>query len=154
MPVDLLAAVVAGLVAAQPMEAPVYLQRAAGLGVHQDVFAEGGTLLRAPARVRRLVGWLGHGLLAAVIALLYAAFFDVVGAQDRLWLWGVLGGAIHAVVGGIVVGVFPTVEPSATPAGSHGVFYRHYGRLDVLTFLSGHLVFGALVGALYALFAA
>ena len=139
--------------AAQPVEAPVYLKRAAGLGVHQDVFAEGGTLLRAPARIRRLVGWLGHGLLAAVIAWHYAAFFDVVGAQERLWLWGVLGGASHAV-GGIVVGVFPTIEPSATPAGSHGVFYRNYGRLDVLTFLSGHVLFGALVGALYALFAA
>ena len=150
---DLLAAVVAGVVAAQPMEAPVYLQRAAGLPVHQDVFAEGGTLLRAPRRVRRLVGWAGHGLLAAVIAVLYAGFFDAVGAQDRLWLWGLLGGAVHALVGGIVVGVFPTVEPQAAGGLSHGVFYRRYGSLDVLTFLSGHLLFGALVGTLYALLA-
>ena len=53
-----------------------------------------------------------------------------------------------------MVGVFPTVEPAAARGGVHGVFYRHDGRLDVLTFLSGHLLFGSLVGALYELLAA
>jgi len=37
--IDPIAAAVAGLVAAQLMEAPTYLQRAAGLGLRQDIFA-------------------------------------------------------------------------------------------------------------------
>ena len=150
MSVDVVAAVAAGVLAAQPMEAPVYLQRALGLPVHQDVFAEGGTLLGAPPRLRRLVGWLGHGTLAALLALLYVLAADLAGLDDRLWLWGLLGGLVHGVVGGLVVGLFPTVEPQAARGGAHGVFYRRYGLPDVLTFLSGHLVFGALVGLLYS----
>jgi hypothetical protein len=30
------------------------------------------------------------------------------------------------------------------------VFYRHYGRRDVVTFCVGHLIFGAVAGTVYA----
>lgn len=48
MEIEPFVAVVAGLVAAQCMEVPAYTQRAVGLGVHQDIFAESGSILRAP----------------------------------------------------------------------------------------------------------
>ena len=64
MEIDPLAAAIAGLVAAQCMEVPAYAQRAMGLGVRRDVFAESGEILRAPRRFVRVVGWLGHGPLA------------------------------------------------------------------------------------------
>jgi hypothetical protein len=54
--IDPAAAAVAGLLVAQLMEAPTYLQRPAGLGLRQDIFAEGGAILRAPRRYRRLAG--------------------------------------------------------------------------------------------------
>ena len=150
--IDPVAAAVAAVVAAQVMEMPAYAQRAMRLGVRQDVFSEGGAILRAPARYRRLAGWAGHAALAVAIVLLYATFFAAVAGNDHLALWGVFTGAVHAVLGGIVVGAWVDLHPEM-PHGveAPGVFYRHYGRRDVLTFLSGHLVFGALAGALYAL---
>ncbi len=149
--IDPVAATVAGLVAAQLMEVPTYLQGAAGLPVRQDIFDEGGAILRASRRYRRLVGWLGHAVLAVAIVLLYATFFAAVAGNDHLAWWGLLAGAVHGLLGGIVVGAWPDLHPDmphAVPAP--GVFYRHYGRHDVVQFVVGHLWFGLVAGTLYA----
>jgi hypothetical protein len=150
--IDTLAAAVAGLVAAQLMEMPTYLQRAAGLNVKQDIFDEAGAILRAPRRYRRLAGWVGHGALAIAIALLYATFFAAVAHNDHLAWWGVFAGAVHGLLGGIVVGAWPDLHPEMPhPTPAPGVFYRHYGRRDAISFLLGHLWFGLVAGTLYAL---
>ena len=149
--IDPVAAAAAAVVAAQVMEVPAYAQRALRLGVRQDVFSEAGAILRAPVRYRRLAGWFAHAALAIAIVLLYATFFAAVARNDHLLLWGVFAGAVHAVLGGVVVGAWVDLHPDMPdPVAAPGVFYRHYGRRDVLTFLGGHLVFGALAGALYA----
>jgi hypothetical protein len=97
---ELLAAAVAGVLAAQFMEVPAYPQKALGLPVRQDIFAEAGAILRAEGRWRRPVGWLLHATTAASGALLYAVFFSAVGAHDRLVVWGVVGGVVHFVIVG------------------------------------------------------
>jgi peptidoglycan/LPS O-acetylase OafA/YrhL len=109
--IDPTAAAVAGLVAGQLMEAPTYLQRAAGINLRQDIFAEGGAILRAPARYRRPVGWAGHAGLAVAIVLLYATFFQAVAHNDHLAWWGLLAGAVHGLLGGVVVGAWPDLHP-------------------------------------------
>ncbi len=150
--IDPVAAAVAALIAAQLMETPVYLQRAMGLPVRQDVFDEAGSILRAPARVRRLVGWAGHATLAVAIVLLYATFFAAVARNDHLAVWGLFAGAVHGLLGGVVVGAWPDLHPRMPdPVPAPGVFCRHYGRRDVVTFVLGHLAFGVLAGVLYAL---
>jgi hypothetical protein len=150
--IDPTAAAIAGLLAGQLMEAPTYLQRAAGLGLRQDIFAEGGAILRAPRRYRRLAGWAGHGVLAVAIVLLYATFFQAVGHNDHLAWWGLLTGAVHGLLGGIVVGAWPDLHPDMPdPVPPPGVFYRHYGRHDVIEFVIGHLWFGLAAGVLYPL---
>jgi hypothetical protein len=87
VPVDLMSAAVAGVVAAHVMEMPAYVQRARGRPLRQDVFTEGGVLLRAPAPRRRIVCYLGHIALAALISLSYAALFLAAG-DDHLLVWG------------------------------------------------------------------
>jgi hypothetical protein len=152
VPLDAAAAALAGLIAGVLMETPLYLQRALRAPVHQDVFAEGGLLLGVRGRSRRPVGFLGHAALSVVIALVYAGFFRAVGAGDHLLAWGALGGLVHFVVGGLVVGaIFPVVDRlPGLVASTPGFAYARYGRRDVLTFLGGHLSFGMLVGLLYA----
>jgi hypothetical protein len=150
--IDPVAATVAALIAAQLMEAPTYLQRALGLPVRQDIFEEGGSILRAPARWRRLAGWLGHAALAVSIVLLFATFFAAVADNDNLAWWGLFAGAVHGLLGGVVVGAFVDLHPRMPdPVPAPGVFYRHYGRRDVVTFVVGHLWFGLVAGVLYAL---
>lgn len=148
MRVDVLSAAVAGVLAAQVMEAPAYLQKALRLPLRQDVFAEGGILLGVRGRTSRLVGYAGHATLAALIACAYAAFFQLVG-ENQLLAWGAVGGLVHFAVGGAVVGaVFPVIDENCLRRHP-GFAYRHYGRRDVTTFLGGHLTFGVLLGLLY-----
>lgn len=131
------------------MEVPAYAQRAMGLGVRQHVFAESGSILRAPRRFLLLVGWLGHGLLAMAIVLLYSTFFTAVGDDHLAW-WGLFAGAVHGALGGVVVGAWSDLHPDIpTRLAAPGVFYRHYGRRDVITFCLGHLIFGAVAGPIY-----
>lgn len=147
---DLLAAGVAGLLAAQVMEVPAYLQKQAGLGVRQDIFAETGAILRVPKRWQRVAGWFGHAVTAVVVAMLYRVLFEAVQADAHLVAWGIVGGVVHFGVGGLVVGALPLLHPGMpNDVPAPGVFYWRYGRLDVVTFLGGHVVFGALVGLLY-----
>lgn len=141
-------AAVAGVIAAQVMETPAYLQKALHLPLRQDVFAEAGRLLGARGRATRVVGYLGHATLAALIGCAYAGFFQLVG-EDRLLAWGAVGGLVHFLIGGAVVGaVFPVVDGHVVRPHP-GFAYRHYGRRDVTTFLAGHLTFGTLLGLLY-----
>jgi hypothetical protein len=150
--IDPVAAAVAAVIAAQLMETPAYLQRRLGLPVGQDIFDEAGSILRAPAAVRRLAGWCGHGIVAVAIVLLYATFFAAVARNDHLAVWGLFAGAVHGLLGGVVVGAFPDLHPRMpNPVPAPGVFYRHYGRRDVVTFVLGHLAFGVLAGVLYGL---
>lgn len=150
--IDPVAAAIAGLIAAQLMEMPAYLQKSLGLEVRQDIFDEAGAILRAPQRYRRLVGWVGHGVLAVLIVLMYATFFAAVAGNDQLAWWGVFAGAVHGLLGGVVVGAWPDLHPQMPDRlQAPGVFYRHYGRRDVVTFIGGHLWFGLVVGVLYAL---
>lgn len=149
--IDPLAAAVAAVVAAQLMEMPAYLQRALGLPIRQDIFDEGGSILRASPRWRRFAGWVGHSALAVAIVLLFATFFSAVAHNDHLAWWGVFLGAIHGLLGGLVVGAFVDLHPGMPDeVPVPGVFYRHYGGRDVTTFIAGHLGFGFLAGAGYA----
>ncbi|MFE0824440.1 hypothetical protein [Streptomyces sp. NPDC058847] len=86
------------------MEVPAYLQRAVGVAVHQNVFAEAGAILRVPPPYQRLAGWAGHALLAVAIMFVYVMFFATVAGNDHLLWWGLLAGAIHGALGGVVVG--------------------------------------------------
>ncbi len=152
MSIDPTAAAVAGLLAGQLMEAPTYLQRAAGLGLRQDIFAEGGAILRAPRRYRRLGGWAGHATLAAAIVLLYATFFQAVAHNDHLAPGGACSPAPStAFSAGSSWAPGPTCTPTFPTISPAGVFYRHYGRHDVVEFVIGHLWFGLAAGVLYAL---
>jgi hypothetical protein len=149
--IDPVAAAVAAVLAAQLMELPAYAQRALGLPIRQDIFDEGGSILRASPRWRAVTGWLGHATLAVGIVLLYATFWAAVASNDHLAWWGVFLGGVHALIGGLVVGSFADLHPGIPhEAPAPGVFYRHYGRLDVVTFVAGHLLFGLLAGTGYA----
>lgn len=148
MAVDILSAAVAGVVAAQVMETPAYVQKALRMPLRQDVFAEAGLLLGVRGRANKVVGYLGHATLAAAIACAYAVLFQLVG-NERLLAWGAAGGLVHFLIGAAVVGaLFPVVDPRT--AGQHpGFAYSRYGRRDVITFFAGHLTFGTLLGLLY-----
>ena len=149
---ELGAALLAGLIAGVLMEGPVYMQKAMGLPVKQNIFRTWGqNLLKIPGAAGYAAGFAFHELIALVAAVLYALFFDVVGADENLLLWGLLGGLIHWMIAGPVVAKIPSTDPETGVVGAQGLAYKNYGALDVITSLVGHLGFGGATGVFYAL---
>jgi hypothetical protein len=150
--VEILPAILAGLIAGAVMEGPVYLQKALGLPVKQNIFRTWGNLFGLRGASGYLVGILFHQALAAVIAIGYAVFFRLVGVESDLWLWGLVGALIHYTLAGPVVKILPSVDPETGAVGKQGFAYRNYGALDVATSFVGHMSFGLLTGILYGYF--
>ncbi len=152
IPYEFIPALLAGLIAGSIMEGPVYLQKALGLPVKQNIFRTWGqNLLRVPGAPGYLTGFLFHEGVAVFAALLYALFFDLIGVEGNLWLWGLVGALIHLAIAGPVVAIIPSTDPATGVVGGQGLAYKNYGALDVATTLVGHLAFGLSTAILYGL---
>ncbi len=146
-------ALLAGIIAGAIMEGPVYMQKALGLNLKQNIFRTWGRMLGLNGGAGYFAGIMFHQVLAALIALVYAGGFALLGVGDNLWFWGLVGAVVHYLIAGLVVGALPSVDPNDPGrVGQQGVYYKNYGPLDMATFLMGHMSFGLLVGILYALF--
>ncbi len=153
MQFELIPAVLAGMIAGAIMEGPVYMQKAMGLPLKQNIFRTWGqNLLKIPGGAGYFAGFLFHQGVAVFAAVLYALFFNLIGADDNLLIWGLAGGLIHYMVAGPVVAMLPSTDPETGEVGRQGFAYKNYGALDVATSFMGHMIFGLSTGALYALF--
>ncbi len=142
-------AILAGLIAGAIMEGPVYLQKALGLPVKQNIFRTWGILFGQRGTAGYVIGFLFHQLLAAGIAVLYAVFFNLIGVGGELWLYGLIGGLVHWTLAGPIVAIIPSLNPDTGNLREQGFAYKNYGALDVITSLVGHLAFGTLTGIFY-----
>lgn len=153
MEIHLAAAAVAGLGAGVVMVAPRLLMRALGIQLRMDVVLMWTTMLRLEGGVGRAAGIGMHLAVSVIIGLLYAVGLRLIfGADDALWLWGLLGGLIHWVIAGAFLVVAPEMNPempSRVPAP--GAYAYRLGAADVGGFLLGHLAYGLSFGILYAL---
>ncbi len=144
-------ALTAGLLAGAVMEGPVYLQKAVGLPVKQNIFRTWGNLLGLRGWSGYFAGMVFHEGVAVLAALVYAAFFWLIGVDGNLWLWGLVGALIHYTIAGPVVKLLPSLDPMTGEVGRQGFAYRNYGALDVATSFVGHMSFGVLTGIFYGL---
>jgi hypothetical protein len=145
-------AILAGLIAGAIMEGPVYMQKAMGLPVKQNIFRTWGqNLLRVKGGAGYAAGFLFHEGVAVFAAILYALFFNLIGADDNLWLYGLIGGLVHYAIAGPVVAMIPSLDPATGAVGAQGFAYKNYGALDVATSFMGHMIFGLSTGILYGL---
>lgn len=152
MPVDVLPVGAAGLIGGAVMLAVRPLIGALGLELRMDLPLMWGAVFRLGGVVGRVVGLSMHAAISVGIAFVYAVGFQLLGVRDNLWAWGLLGGFVHWVLGGLFLTVVPLIHPGI-PRGipPPGPFARNFGRADVCAFLAGHLGFGLTYGVAYAL---
>lgn len=87
-------------------------------------------------------------ILGGLIALIYAAFLEAVGRSN--WGLGLLGGAIHLILAGLLIGWISTVHPAIPQAISNpGYFTANYGPESIAAFSIVHLLYGMIVGGRY-----
>ena len=148
MELDFWAAVAAGIAAGVAMSAIAVGMKP--LGLELDPHQMWATMLRAHGAAGYFLGVVVHLVLSGVVGLVYAVGFEVVGAERSLWAWGLLGGAIHWLVAGLVMGLIPAVRPDvAEPRRAPGPFLKNFGMPDVPAFLADHLVYGLVFGIAY-----
>lgn len=152
MDFQLIPAVVAGLAGGVVMVLIRMLLRALGYDLRMDVARMWGTMFKQHGTSGQLVGWAMHLMMSLIIGLIYAYAFQLLGLRDNLWLWGLVGGAIHWMMGGLFLAMVPAMHPEIPERRpAPGAFAKDFGTHDVLAFLLGHLAYGLVFAIVYAL---
>jgi hypothetical protein len=114
-----------------------------------------GTAVTDNRRKARAIGFGFHLILGIVFAMLYAAFFQIVGRSS--WWLGALLGALHAIFTATVLlnVLLPIVHPrmATTETAANeialieppGFLMLNYGRSTFLVTLAAHMAYGAIV---------
>jgi len=109
-----------------------------------------GTMLGlAPGTGAWVVGFAMHLVISGLIALLYGWGFERL-TRRADWQVGLGFGVVHAVIGGLVMGMVPAMHPlipEQMPAP--GAFMWNLGPMGVVAEMVLHLIYGAIVGAMY-----
>lgn len=115
-----------------------------------------GTTVSDNRRRAKAIGYVFHFVIGMLFALLYGAFFRIVGFSS--WWFGALLGTVQALFTGTVLVnvILPVVHPrigTADTAANEvalveppGFLMLNYGRNTFLITLAAHIVYGAIVG--------
>ncbi|MDP8955498.1 MAG: hypothetical protein M3N24_00850 [Actinomycetota bacterium] len=155
MEFDFWPAAAAGVFGGVMMEMATVVPRVSGLDVKLDLHLMWGRMMRLRNPAAGLAGTAFHLLISAAIGLVYAAGLSLLfDASNNLWAWGLLGGLIHWVVGGLFIGAaLPLLHPDISKGQSPpGWLVTKFGRRDFLAFFVGHLLYGLTFGVLYPYF--
>lgn len=132
------------------MSALMFLGRAAmGMDVNLEMMM--GTMFLEPGPAAWILGFAMHLMVSGLIALAYAWGFETVTKRADAGR-GAAFSLVHILIAGVVMGaMIPVVHrliPEQMPGP--GFFLANHGTMGVVAFVVLHLVFGAVVGAMYA----
>ncbi len=98
--------------------------------------------------------WLGmfsHLVISGLIAIVYAAGFVYL-AKRADWIAGAAFGVIHWLVAGVFLammgGIHPLMQSGALE--KPGIFAVNFGFVSIAAVLILHVIYGAIVGAIYS----
>ena len=99
------------------------------------------------------LGWMMHTMMGVVFALIYA-FLWAIGFGTANWLFGLIFGAAHWLVVGVIMAMIPIMHVGIKNGDveAPGMWMNNQG--GVLAFLGGlmgHMVFGLVVALVYGL---
>jgi hypothetical protein len=138
----------AGVAGAVVMSIIMAMARAMAMPVNLEMML--GTMMGGPPSLANwIMGFIIHLVAGGIFALIYAAGFEYL-THRADWLVGVGFGVIHSLFAGLLMAVMPAMHPlipEALPAP--GAFMLNLGLMGVLAEIILHLIYGAVVGAMY-----
>jgi hypothetical protein len=163
-------ALLAGMIGGAVMAMVVMVAKRGGL-TEMDIAVIEGAMFTGDKKAAKAVGMFMHLVVMSglIIGSVYAALFAWLElAPENAWWVGALLGIGHAFVGGAMVAMMPAMHPRVgtagpTPAaatgpdlhmGPPGFFARNYGSAAIPVWFTGHVVYGLVVGLVYAWLAA
>ncbi|HEX9870940.1 MAG TPA: DUF6789 family protein [Candidatus Tectomicrobia bacterium] len=141
-------ALIAGVIGAAVMSIIMAMARAMGMPVNLEMML--GTMMGGPpSAMTWLMGLIIHLIAGGVFALIYAAGFEYL-TRRADWRVGLGFGVIHTLFSGLLLAMMPGMHPlvpEMMPAP--GAFMANLGMMGVAAFFMLHLIYGAIVGAMY-----
>lgn len=108
----------------------------------------GSMITREVTAATWTLGFIMHLALSGLIALIYASAFEAL--RRSTWWLGLVGGAVHAAIAGLVMLFLPAIHPIIPDViAAPGAFAANYGAAAAATFVVLHLIYGAIVGGMY-----
>jgi len=140
-------AFLAGVVGALAMSVMMALARAMGMPANLEMLL--GTMLGLePGPTAWMLGLMMHLVAGGVFALFYAWGFE--NLQTAGAGIGSLFGLGHALVAGVFMGMMPMIHPMVPEVlPAPGPFMANLGMMGIVAEIVLHLLYGAIVGAMY-----
>lgn len=151
MEFELGAALIAGLIAGVAMEMPMMAMMLAGFPPRMNILYTWGTMMAVHGMGALVMGTMVHFVLSAAVGLAYGWGFDFLfDASDNLWLWGLVGAAIHYMIAGMFVAMMPAMHPEIPEVQPvPGAFITRLGARDAGHFFVAHAFYGVTFGIVY-----
>lgn len=110
-----------------------------------------GTMMLPAGAMAYGLGLMMHASASAAFGLVYAGLFDALELEATA-AWGLLFGLVHWMVAGMAMGMMPIMHPRIRSGqmSAPGVLVLSYPAMTAAGFLMLHLVYGVVVGGLYA----
>lgn len=147
---NILGAIIAGLVGTLAISMVMALAPKMGMP-KMDIVDMLSTMFGKPNRV---LGWMMHLMMGIVFALIYS-FLWTAGFGNATWLNGLLFGAGHWLIVGVMMAVIPMMHVGIKngDVDPPGLWMTNQGGMMAFVGgLMGHMVFGLVVALLYTLF--
>jgi hypothetical protein len=161
-------AVIAGLIGGIGMSMTIMLAKRLGW-TQMDMSIIEGAMFSGDRGTAKMLGMMTHLVVmsALIIGSIYAAVFAWLAiAPENAWWVGALLGIVHGLIGGMMMAMLPAMHPrmgdsgGAVPAmatgpdmqlAPPGAFALNYGATSsAMSVMGAHVVYGLLVGAVYA----
>ena len=125
----------------------IILAMARGMGMPAQLEMLEGTMMLPPGPAAFWLGMMMHLIISGVIGLIYGWGFEAV--RRAGWVTGLGFGVIHAIIAGMAMGMMPMIHPRIPPMHAPGWFMSNIGMMGVAAMVMLHLIYGAVVGAIY-----
>ncbi len=148
-------AVGAGILATLVMTAVMYMGKfMMPKQMPMDILYMLGSMMTRDRNMSYGMGSMMHAGFGIAFGLAHIALFVAFDIDDNLVLWGILFGAVHWAIMGMMMGMIGLMHPRVQEGSlmAPGLFIKNFPPMNVMGFLMVHLIYGALVGALYEAF--
>ena len=149
-------AILAGLIGGGVMAAILYM----GIFMLPDqmkmnLFMMLGSMMLPVGAAAFVMGAMAHAGMSVVMGLIHGAVFAAADIDSAEWAWGLLFGLVHWVAVGMALGMLPLMHSRirSGEVDAPGFYALNFPPMTAMGFLMLHLVFGVLVGVLYAAWA-
>jgi hypothetical protein len=146
---DILSAVISGLVGTIAISVVMAIAPLMGMP-KMDIVGMLSTMFGKPNKV---LGWMMHFMMGVVFALIYAFLWSI-GIGSAGWLSGLIFGAVHWLVVGLMMAMIPVMHEGIKNGDveAPGLWMTNQGGfLAFIGGLMGHMIFGLVAALMYVI---